>query len=130
SRKTGDRRDALLIGHDPGQAKAGSVWLDAYELPPAVAKQHGFLSNEVLWFARAELFTLHATTEQHATQAMEITRSRFGCNVRPDAERAHVRGQPIGQAEDKPDLSVQAVWRRIGFNFKFAQYTAKGQGIG
>ncbi len=122
SRKTGDRRDALLIGHDPGTAKAGSVWLDAYEI-----KQR---PGEILWWVRAELFTLHATTEQHATDAMKLTRERFGVNIHSEAERAHVRGQPIGASEDKPDLSVKAIWNRIGFDFRFAQYSKAGQGIG
>lgn len=122
SRKTGDRRDALLVGHDPGAAKAGTVWLDAYEL-----KQR---PGEVLWWVRAELFTLHATTEQHAVQAMEITRKRFGSNIRPDEDRAHVRSQPLGAAEDKPDLSVFAIWKRIGFHIKAAQYSKQGTGVG
>src|SRR5690606_32254794 len=61
SRKTGDRRDALLMGHDPGAAKAATVWLAAYEIPTR--------KGEVLWWVRGELFTLHATTEQHAMQA-------------------------------------------------------------
>lgn len=122
SRKTGERRDALLVGHDPGAAKAGSVWLDAYEVPTR--------RGEVLWWVRGELFTLHATTEQHAMQAMEKTRKQFGANVRDDAERAHVRCQPLGQAEDKPDLSVFAVWRRVGFDIRAAQYSKQGQGVG
>lgn len=122
SRKTGDRRDALLMGHDPGAAKAATVWLDAYEIPTR--------KGEVLWWVRGELFTLHATTEQHAVQAMEKTRKQFGCNIRDDAERAHVRCQPLGQAEDKPDLSVFAVWKRIGFNIRAAQYSKTGKGVG
>lgn len=133
SRKTGDKRDAILMGHDPGSAKAGTVWLDAYELPPALAIKHGFLPNEVLWWVRAELFTLHATHEQHATQALDVTRKRFGCNMRADSEQAHVRCQPLGGAEDKPDLSVKAIWERVGLRMKFAQYSVrngKSQGIG
>lgn len=122
ARKTGDRRDALLVGHDPGTAKAASIWLDAYEI-----KQR---PGEVLWWVRTELFTLHATAEQHAVQAMDITRKRFGCNLRPDEERAHVRAQPIGQAEDKPDLNMLAIWKRIGFHIKVAQYSKAGTGIG
>jgi hypothetical protein len=122
SRKTGDRRDALLIGHDPGAAKSGSVWLDAYEVPGR--------RGEVLWWVRGELFTLHETVEQHATKAMAKTRSEFGCNVRADAEMAHVRCQPLGSAEDKPDMSVFAIWKRIGFNIKAAQYSKTGQGVG
>lgn len=129
-RKTGERRDALLVGHDPGAAKSGTVWLDAYELPPSIARQFGFLPNEVLWWVREELFTLHETHEQHATKAMKRTRDRFGCNVLPDAERAHVRCQPLGMAEDKPDLNVLAIWRRIGFHIKCAQYSKQGAGVG
>ena len=121
-KKTGEPRDAILVGHDPGAAKAGSVWLDAYEIPQR--------RGEVLWWVRGELFTLHATHEQHAVQAMKITRDQFGCNVRPDAERAHVRVQPLGQAEDKPDLDVMRIWQRIGFNIKFAQYSVNGTGKG
>ena len=122
SKKTGDKRDAIGVGHDPGTAKAGSVWLDAYELHDR--------KGEVLWWIRSELFTLHKSAEAHALEAMKITRDRFGCNVRSDSERAHVRCQPIGQAEDKPDLDVFAVWQRVGFNIKAAQYSKQGQGIG
>ncbi len=107
ARKTGNRADAILMGHDPGAAKAGTVWLDAYQIPNAqLAKQWGVLTDDVLWWVRGELFTLHATTEEHAVEALGVTRKRFGCNVRADAERAHVRCQPLGAAEDKPDLSV------------------------
>lgn len=130
ARKTGDRADALLMGHDPGIAKSGTVWLDAYELPPGIAAKFGFLPNEVLWWARLELLTTHVTHEVHATRAMEETRKRFGVNMRPGEERAHVRCQPLGVAEDKPDLSVFAIWKRIGFHIKAAQYNKSGQGVG
>lgn len=131
SRKTGDRSHALLIGHDPGAAKAGTVWLEAYQLQNSrLAAEWGVLPDDVLWWVRGELFTLHATTEEHAVEAMGITRKQFGCNIRPDAEKAHVRCQPLGAAEDKPDLSVFATWKRIGFDIKAAQYNKAGLGIG
>lgn len=123
SRKTGNRQDAIGIGHDPGTAKAGSVWLDAYETNDR--------KGEVQWWVRGELFTLHKGTEQHAMEAMCITRERFGCNVRPDGERAHVRCQPMGQSEDKPDLDVFAIWSRVGFaGIRAAQYSKDGRGVG
>lgn len=130
SRKTNNRQDALLLGHDPGAAKAGTVWLDAYQLSRQQADEIEAPYGEPVWFVRAELFTLHAGDEAHALKAMDITRKQFGCNVRPDAERAHVRCQPLGAAEDKPDLSTFAIWRRIGFEIKAAQYSKTGQGIG
>lgn len=119
SRKTGDRQHSLLIGHDPGTAKAASVFLEAYDI-----------RGEVCWWVRGELFTLHESSEQHARKALEITRKRFGCNIRPDAELAHVRAQPVGQAEDKPDLDVYRIWSRIGFDIKAAQYKKDGTGTG
>jgi hypothetical protein len=122
SRKTGDRSDAMLVGHDPGAAKSGTVWLDAYEIPQR--------RGEVLWWVRGELFTLHSTHEQHAVAALKIARERFGTNIRADGEQAHVRCQPLGQSEDKPDLEVFAIWKRIGFRIRAAQYSKTGQGIG
>lgn len=130
ARKTGDRRDALLLGHDPGTAKSATVWLDAYELPPKLAALLGAPPNDVTWWVRDELFTVNETVEQHATKAMAITRDRFGVNLRADEERAHVRCQPLGMAEDKPDMSVFAIWKRIGFNIRAAQYSKQGQAIG
>ena len=118
SRKTGDRADSLLIGHDPGAAKTGTVWLDAYEI-----RQR---PGEVLWWVRAELLTLHETMERHVTQALQITRDKFGANLRPGEDRAHVRSQPWGHAEDRPDLSVFKVWERFGFRIKAAQYSKNG----
>lgn len=119
SRKTGDRRHALLIGHDPGTAKAASIFLDAYDV-----------RGEVCWWVRGELFTMHKTAEQHAREAMEIARKRFGVNVRADAELAHVRAQPVGQSEDKPDLDIYRIWSRVGFHIKAAQYRKDGTGTG
>jgi hypothetical protein len=86
--------------------------------------------GEPIWFARAELFTLHATPEQHATKALAISRERFGCNIRPGLDRAHVRCQPLGSAEDKPDLSTIATWRRVGFDIRVSQYSKAGTGVG
>ena len=122
SRKTGDKRDAIAMGHDPGAAKAGTIWADAYELSDR--------KGEVVWWVRGELFTLHKSAEAHALEALKITRDRFGCNVRPDSERAHVRCQPLGQAEDKPDLDIFSIWQRVGFNIRAAQYSKQGQGVG
>jgi hypothetical protein len=118
SRKTGNRRHNLLIGHDPGTAKAASVFLEAYEI-----------RGEICWWVRGELWTLHKSTEQHALDALAIAR-KFGCNVRPDGEIAHVRAQPVGQAEDRPDLDVYRIWSRCGFDIKAAQYKKDGTGTG
>lgn len=119
SRKTGDARHALLIGHDPGTAKAATIFLDAYDV-----------RGEVHWWVRAELFTLHKSSEQHAREVLEITQKRFGVNVRRDMEIAHVRAQPVGQADDKPDLDVYRIWGRVGFHIKAAQYKKDGTGTG
>jgi hypothetical protein len=119
SRKTGDRRHALLFGNDPGTAKAGTVFLDAYDV-----------RGEICWWVRGELFTLHETTEQHAVKTLDIVRKQFGCNIRPDAEQAHGRAMPVGQAEDKPDLDLYRIYKRVGLEVRAAQYRKDGTGTG
>lgn len=119
--KTGDWSDALLMGHDPGAAKSGTVWLDAY----SIRQRPG----EVLWWVRRELFTHHETHESHALKAMAITRE-LGANLRPGDGVAHVRCQPLGHAEDKPDLSVFKIWERVGFRIRAAKHAKNGQGTG
>ncbi len=102
----------LLIGHDPGTAKAASIFLDAYELPGLA---------DPAWWVRGELFTLHATPEQHATQVLDVARKRFGMNIRGQ-DQAHVRAQPVGQSEDKPDQDIYKIWRKVGLETRAAQY--------
>lgn len=119
--KTGNPAHALLVGHDPGTAKAASVYLEAYQLQGEA---------DPVWWVRGERFTLHATAEQHALLVLEDVR-RFGCNVSPTVpERAHVRALPVGQAADKPDLDVYRVFARVGLDIKAAQYKTDGTGTG
>ena len=121
SRKTGNRNHSLLVGHDPGTAKAGSVFLDAYELPG---------EPDPVWWVRGELFTMHKSTEEHALEVLAMCR-KFGCNVSPTVpEIAHVRAQPVGQSESKPDLDVYRVFARVGLHIKAAQYRKDGTGTG
>lgn len=101
----------LLIGHDPGTAKAASIYLDAYEIKGI---------PDPVWWVRGECFTLHATPQQHALKVLEEVRSRFGMNLR--GEVAHVRAQPVGQSENKPDQDVYKIWRGVGFDTRAAQY--------
>jgi hypothetical protein len=117
--KTGNPQHALLFGNDPGTAKAGTVFLDAYSV-----------RGEVWWWVRGELFTLHETTEQHAVKTLEIVRKQFGVNVRPGAEIAHGRAQPVGQAEDKPDQDLYRIYRRVGLDVAAAQFKKDGTGTG
>ncbi len=111
----------LLIGNDPGTAKSGSVILDAYEIKGTPGW---------VWWVRGELFTTHATPEQHAMQLLEIVQSdEYGMN-RPRGEQAHVRSQPMGFSEDKPDMDTYKVWRRVGFDIRAAQAKEDGSGTG
>lgn len=119
--KTGNPCHALLVGHDPGTSKAASIFLEAYQLPN---------EPDPIWWVRGELFTLHKTSEEHALGVLSIARDKFGCNVRNDAERAHVRAMPVGQAEDKPDLDIYRIFGRVGLDIKAAQYKKDGTGTG
>jgi len=119
SKKSGNTQHALLFGHDPGTAKAATVFLDAYDV-----------RGEVCWWVRGELFTLHETTEQHAIKTLDILRKRFGVNVRPDGPIAHGRAMPVGQSEDKPDLDLYRIYKRVGLDVRPAQYRKDGTGTG
>jgi hypothetical protein len=130
SKKTGDVLHDVGMGHDPGTAKAGTIWADAYLLPKFAAEALGAPHDEPVWFIRAELFTLHEGPEEHALKALDITRKRFECNKYPGGPKAHVRCQPLGSAEDKPDMTTLAIWKRVGFDIKVAQYSKTGQGVG
>ena len=118
--KTGNPHHQLLIGHDPGAAKAASIFLDAYELSG---------ERDVFWWVRAELFTLHKTSEQHAIEALRVAQ-RFGCNNPGTSEIAHVRALPIGQAVDKADQDIYRIWSRVGLEIKAAQHKVDGTGTG
>ncbi len=104
----------LLLGHDPGTSKAASVFLQAYELRD---------TPDPVWWVRGELFTMHQTAQQHALQARQICSERFGQNV-------HVRAQPMGIGDDKPDLDTYKIWRDAGFDIRAAQVRKDGTGTG
>jgi hypothetical protein len=125
--KTGNPHHSLLIGHDPGASKAASIFLDAYDVP----------GEGICWWVRAELFTLHKTSEEHAIAALAVAR-QFGCNTGyiekgiqyGSPEIAHVRALPIGQAVDKADQDIYRIWARVGLDIKAAQYKLDGTGTG
>lgn len=119
--KTGNPQHALLIGNDPGASKAGSIFLEAYEVPGEA---------DPIWMVRGEHVTQNQTTEQHAIGLLKIVKQKFRANVRPGAELAHVRSHPYGQSESKPSLDVYRIFRRVGLHIRAAQYTKKGTGTG
>ena len=119
SKKSGNIQHAMLFGNDPGTAKAATVFLDAYDV-----------RGEVWWWVRGELFTQHATTEEHAVQTLGILQKRFGVNVRPDTQIAHGRSMPQGQSEDKPDQDLYRIYKRVGLDVRPAQYRVNGTGTG
>ena len=68
-------------------------------------------------YFRGELFTLHATPEAHALQVLAAVQKQFGISL-PGREAAHVRAQPVGQSEDKPDQDIYKIWRKVGLDQK------------
>lgn len=121
-RKNNNPEQQMLLGHDPGAAKAATVWLDAYALPG-----HG---DDLFWWVRLEHFTHHRSAEVHATEVLDMTRKHFGLNVPGRPGVVHVRSQPLGGAEDKPDQNIKRIWDRVGLEMKFAQYNQAAVGCG
>ncbi len=118
--KTGSSSSTLLVGHDPGSAKAGTVLLRAYQLPG---------EPDWSWWVVGEMMTRNETSEQHAVKAMARCKS-LGVNVHPDGDRAHVRADPYGKNAKQPDKDVYRVWSRVGFDIRAAQYSEAGTGTG
>lgn len=127
--KTGNPRHALLAGHDPGTAKAATIFLDAYEVKGIA---------DPVWWVRGEIFLVHKTCEQNGIAILERARDEFNTNKRDGAELVHVRAHPFGQSEDKPSLDLYRIFRRVGLDVKAAQYkkvrtktgaTATGTGV-
>jgi hypothetical protein len=117
--KTGNPRHHLLVGNDPGQSKAASILLDAFEIKGI---------PDPVWWARGEVFTMHKTNELHAQKVLQAVRAR-GCNT-GHPELAHVRTHPYGQAKDKPSLDVIRIFKKVGLDVKSAQYKKDGTGTG
>jgi hypothetical protein len=109
--RTNNPRHGLLAGHDPGRAKAGTVYLDAYEI-------RGI--GEPVWWIRGEILHEHKTTEQAGYEILRGAR-RFHCNVRDDSPIVHVRAHPFGQSETKPGEDVYRILRRCGLDVRAAQ---------
>ena len=111
---------AMLGGNDPGAAKAATILLDAYELRGVA---------EPVWWVRGELFTRHKSTRQHALELLTMCRAR-GLNTDQYPEILHLRSQPVGNSEDKPDLDVYRIFRDVGFEVFAAQYAADNKATG
>lgn len=127
--KTGYEHHELLIGNDPGTAKAASIYLEAYQLAG---------ERDPVWWVRGEQFTYHKSTEQHVRLVKKTVQDRFGCNKgefrngkhHGPAQKAKVYSQPVGQAQDKPDMDVYRIWRREGFDISAAQARHDGKATG
>jgi hypothetical protein len=114
---------AMLAGNDPGQNKAATIFLDAYEF-------RGI--PDPVWWVRGEVFTRKKTTLEHGMEVLAMAR-RFACNVPKRAEILHVRSQPYGQSDKKPDLDVYRILSSppLELDVKAAQYKpATGTGTG
>jgi hypothetical protein len=113
---------ALLAGNDPGQNKSATIFLDAYELPKIA---------DPVWWVRAEVFTRNKTTLQHGLEVLAMAR-RFGCNHPRAPEILHVRSQPYGQSDKKPDLDVYRILKSppLDLDVRAAQFKEDGTGTG
>jgi hypothetical protein len=129
-KKIGGTNWGVGLGHDPGTAKAATIWADAYDLPRLAAESLGVPPGDYAWFIREELFTTSKTPEEHALAALQKTRDVFGCNLGRHSPKAHVRCQPLGSAEDKPGTSTLKVWNRVGFDIRVSEYSKTGRSVG
>lgn len=114
----------LLGGHDPGAAKGGTIYLDAFDVPGVPG---------VSWWVRGETFHERETTEVSARNILARVRKGFGgrlLNQAGQREIVHVRAQPFGQSEKKPTENLYRIFRAEGLDVRAAQYKQDGTGTG
>lgn len=119
--KIGKEGVTLLAGHDPGVAKSASILVEAYQIRGEA---------DPVWWVRGELFTTHVPTESHARTLLAKVQDEFGVNKTANGGKLHVRAQPVGQSEDKPDEDIYRIWRALGIDIRAAQYKKDGTGTG
>jgi hypothetical protein len=123
SRKTGIRAHTLLSGHDPGSLKRATVFLRAFQMPG---------DADPAWWVVGEVYTEGLSCEAHGLEVLKYARQRWGVNLRPtpDADAMHMRCDPYGKSEKKPDRDVFRIMARLGIDIKAAQYSKSGEGTG
>jgi hypothetical protein len=117
----------LLGGHDPGAAKGGTIFLDAYEVPgiPGLA-----------WWVRGELFHERETTQESARAIVKAVRGGVGfkdpvrLNQPNQREIVKVVAHPYGQSENKPSLNLYRIFQEEGVDVVAAQFKKDGTGTG
>ena len=127
-RVTGMPNMAMLLGHDPGEICDVTVGLKAFELPE--------LSGAFGWFAVFEHTTERTTTEQHAVSLLRRLREEYGycmsmrgVGFDPHCPIVHMRIDPYGESDTKPDKSVHKQFAKLGFHVRSAAYrNGKGSG--
>jgi hypothetical protein len=122
--KTGLLTHTLLAGHDPGSLKRATEFLRAYQLPG---------EPDPAWWVVGEVYTEGLSCEAHGLAVLEYARKRWGVNQIPgraDLPQMHMRCDPYGKSDKKPDKDVFRILARLGIDIKAAQYSVKGEGTG
>jgi hypothetical protein len=80
-----------------------------------------------------EVYTVGLSCEAHGLKVLEYARKRWGVNLLPgraDADQMHMRCDPYGKSDKKPDKDVFRILARLGIDIKSAQYNKSGEGTG
>lgn len=129
---TGIKNCGILLGHDPGQLHDVTIGLKAFRYRN---------SSEHVWFVVLEHTTDRTTTEAHGLSLRTKLQQEFGMmrfltvkgrlsgRVDPSSPQAHMRIDPYGDTDSKPDKSVLAQMQLLGFQARSAAYkNGKGSG--
>lgn len=114
-------------GHDPGAAKGGTVFVDAFEVPGV---------PHLCWWVRGELFHVRQSTQTNAREIRDALRAGVGFwkkqrfNQPNQQEIAKIVAHPYGQSENKPSLNLYRIFKEEEIDVVPAQYSKDGKGTG
>ncbi len=110
----------ILGGHDPGKL------VDVTEL----VKIYDINGEGIVYFVVGEVETKQTTAEQHADSLAKVLQSKYACQMRPGEEQIHIRCDPYGASDRRPDKDVYKIFKRMGFDIMAAEYSKAGTGTG
>jgi len=110
----------ILGGHDPGKLVDVTELVQLYEVP----------GEGLAWWVVGEVETQHSTAEQHASALAKHLQDHYRVQVRQDEERIHLRCDPYGSSDKRPEKDVYRVFKRMGFDISAAEYSKAGTGTG
>lgn len=113
----------ILAGFDPGKIQDVTLFLKAYQVPGSKLPH---------WWVIDEVTTKSTTPEEHGAAVLERLRTKWFANFAPavgggvvdlQGKRVHIRMDPNGDNDQRPDISVYRTLRKMGLDVMTAAFS-------